>query len=571
MRPRETPGMPDETLQWQVTPGPQRRTRRQPQQPGKLERHQPHETRPPYRPQQTQGMQQARQPQQLAAKAPAESRAAVLTVLWQQLWAARWRVFVQCVCVAIAMLSAYLLSGSAVARKVSAFLFTFNFDQERVLLMTTLLMILGGSAAAGVIVRQRLPAALGGLLYFIVWYLSPFLVRVQHPPLGPDGLKQELIPGALAGMTLTLLGVALVCASVGAVLGAAYGDLVVTPLVALTLQLRDWTRHRAHGEATPLLRVLQRTGVSLALGALLIYALILTSAVPGTLLTFGIEGTLYQLAPGAHGANEQAHGTLLQGTYKSAALGGIARTYYIYLPPTYSVARAKRYPVLYMLHGSPGTPHNWVGAGKAPITEDALVANGLMRETVIVSADGTGPIYGFSEWANSFDGRQRMEDAIATDLVHYIDQNYRTLPDAADRAIGGNSEGGFGAVNIALHHPDIFGAALSMGGYFNAEGPVFGYGRGSTPYRAYNSPSSYIYTPSGARAARVLHFVICVGTDDGVYYMDGISFSQQLLKSGLHVTLLKDAGGHSWELWALELGESLPVLESPAQSTGTHS
>lgn len=507
-------------------------------------------------------MQQPRM-QLRGAKAPAQSRAAMLIA---RLWAARRRVLGWCACAALALLAAYLLSGSVVAQKVSAFLYTFNFDQERVFLMTTLLMILGGSAAAGVIVRQRLPAVVGGLLYFMLWYLSPFLARAQHPPLGPGGLKQELIPGALASMTLTLLGAALVCASVGAALGAAYGDLVVTPIV----QLWGSVGRRAHGEASPLPRMLPRAGISLALGALLIYALLLTRAVPGTLLTFGIEGSLYQLAPSAHGANGQAHGTLLQGTYTSAALGGISRAYYIYLPPTYSVARAQRYPVLYMLHGSPGTPHNWVGAGKAPITEDVLVANGLMRETIIVSADGTGPIYSFSEWANSFDGRQRMEDAIAVDLVHYIDQHYRTLPDATDRAIGGNSEGGFGAVNIALHHPEIFGATLSMGGYFNAGGPVFGYAPGSALYRAYNSPSAYMYTPSGSRAAHALRFVICVGTDDGVYYTDGITFSQQLQKAGSHVTLLKDAGGHSWELWSYELGESLPLLEPPLHAPGTH-
>lgn len=520
---------------------------------------------------------QTRQSQEPPARAGEEKHAeprmsalGALPALWQRLWAARWRLAIWCASVALATLATHLFSGSAVARHVSAFLYTFNFDQERVLLMTTLLMLVAGSATAGGVFRWRWPAALGSLLYFTIWYLLPFVARVQHPPLGPAGLKQELIPGALTNMVVTLLGVALVCASVGAAIGAAYGELVVTPLVMLARRLWDWARQPAGGGAKPLLRALPRSAVSLALGGLLVYAVVLTSFVPGTLLTFGIEGTLYRLAPGAHVGNEQAHGTVLQGTYKSEALGGATRTYFIYLPPSYVVAQVQRYPVLYMLHGSPGTPHNWVGAGKGPVTEDALVATGLMRETIIVTGDGTGPIYGFSEWANSFDGRQRMEDAVATDLVHYIDQHYRTLADAADRAIGGNSEGGFGAVNIALHHPDIFGAALSMGGYFTAEGPVFGYGHGSALYRAYNSPSAYIFTSSGARAVHALRFVICVASQDGVYYTDGITFSQQLRRVGAHVTLLKDTGGHSWALWALELGKSLPLLEPPLLTAGTH-
>ncbi len=475
-------------------------------------------------------------------------------------WITRWRVpLVWGATAALAALATHILSGSASAQQVGAFLYAFNFDQERVLLMTTLLMMLGGCAVAGIVFRRRLPAVMGGMLYFVGWYLFPFVQRAQHPPLGPAGLPQHLIPGALASMTVTLVGVALVSASVGAALGAAYGELVVTPLVALAVRLWRWRLLHQPARKQEIMRGLPRTVVSLALGGVLIYALVLTGAVPGTLLTYGIAGTLYRLAPGAQGT--EAHGTVLQSTFSSPSLGGISRSYFIYLPPSYAVAQSERYPVLYMLHGAPGTPHNWVGAGKAPSTADALVAAGKMRETIIVTADGTGPIYTYSEWANSFDGRQRMEDAIAIDLVHFIDQHYRTLPDAADRAIGGNSEGGFGAVNIALHHPDLFGSALSMGGYFDAESSIFGYGRSATQYRLYNSPSNYIFTASGLKAAHMLQFVICVGTRDGEYYTKGLTFYQQLQQIHAHATLLKDEGGHSWDLWALELGESLPLLE----------
>lgn len=506
-----------------------------------------------------------------AAREQANRRAPAVSAK-QTPWIMRWRVpLVWCASIALAALATHILTGSAGAKQVAAFLYSFNFDQERVLLMTTLLMMLGGCAVAGVVFRLRLPAVLGGMLYFGAWYLLPFVQRVQHPPLGPAGLPQQLIPGALTSMTITLVGVALISASVGAALGVAYGELVVTPLISLAVRLWRWGRQRTPASGLAVVRGLPRTGISLALGGLLIYALVLTGAVPGTLLTYGIEGTLYRLAPGAQGkAGAEAHGTVLQATYNSPALGGISRTYFIYLPPSYSLAQAERYPVLYMLHGAPGTPHNWVGAGKAPGTEDALVVAGKMREAIIVSADGTGPVYTFSEWANSYDGRQRMEDAIATDLVHYIDQHYRTLPDAADRAIGGNSEGGFGAVNIALHHPDLFGSVLTMGGYFDAEGSIFGYGKSATPYHLYNSPSKYIFTATGMRAAHMVHFVVCVGTGDGVYYTDGIAFYQQLVQIRAHATLLKNAGGHSWELWALELGESLPLLEPPAQPTGAH-
>ncbi|HEX8034127.1 MAG TPA: alpha/beta hydrolase-fold protein [Ktedonobacterales bacterium] len=574
MRPRETSGSTDETLRLPMTRGPVGRTTRQP--PGKPARLQPQQ--PPVSPtwhrlQQSRGTQQSRHIQQpRAAGGASDTRAVALPALWQRVRAAWVRVLIWAVCAITATVATDLISASAIARKVSAFLYTFNFDQERVLLMTTLLMLVAGSAAAGVVFRRRLSAVVGGLLYFILWYLSPFLARVQHPPLGPAGIKQVLIPGALTSMTLTLLGIALVCASVGAAIGAAYGELVVTPLVALAPTLWAWVRAPARDRAQPVLRALPRIVISLALGGLLVYALALSSAVPGTLLTYGIEGTLYRLAPGAQagGTNSEAHGTVLQGSYSSPSLGGIARTYAIYLPPSYSVASAERYPVLYLLHGSPGTPKDWMTAGKAPVTEDALLALGKMRETIVVGANGNGPVY-LSQWANSFDGRQRMEDAIAFDLVRYIDQHYRTLADAGDRAIGGNSEGGYGAVNIALHHPEIFGVAMTMSGYFVAEGATFGYGTGSSAYRAYNSPAQYIFTASGARAAHAVQFIICTGTKDGGYYLDSLDLYQRLLRVGAKATLVKNSGGHGWGLWALQLGESLPLLEPPLQAEGTHS
>jgi enterochelin esterase-like enzyme len=193
-----------------------------------------------------------------------------------------------------------------------------------------------------------------------------------------------------------------------------------------------------------------------------------------------------------------------------------------------------------------------------------------MRETILIGVDGNGPIYRFSEWANSFDGHQRMEDALVQDLVPFIDQHYRTLTDAADRTIGGLSMGGYGAVNIALHHPEVFRGVMSVGGYFQAEGPVFGSGSGRDTYRQFNSPSFLLQTPTGKRAASSMLFVIGVGTTDGRYYHEGGALYEQLRKMAVRVHLLTAVGGHSWPLWARQLGEALPLLEPLPLSARAH-
>jgi S-formylglutathione hydrolase FrmB len=251
-----------------------------------------------------------------------------------------------------------------------------------------------------------------------------------------------------------------------------------------------------------------------------------------------------------------------QGTFVSPALGGERKPFSVYLPPSYALFPDRRYPVLYLLHGSPGDHTNWFGAGHAVATADALFAAGVIRETILVAPDGNGAVYRVSAWANSYDKRQRMEDAIATDLVNSIDRQFNTLPDRAHRAIGGLSEGGYAAVNIALHHPDIFGAAVSLSGYFVADNsPVFGPSPPSASYRMLNSPALYVQTPDGQSAARRLSCIIGVGTADGVYYKAALAFVKQLRALGAPVAYVEISGGHSWNVWGQLLGQALRIVE----------
>ncbi len=71
-----------------------------------------------------------------------------------------------------------------------------------------------------------------------------------------------------------------------------------------------------------------------------------------------------------------SYGTTVTESLVSPALGGQKRTILVYLPPTYNthIGQNKRYPVLYLLHGSPGAAHDWFTAGKANQSADTLLA-----------------------------------------------------------------------------------------------------------------------------------------------------------------------------------------------------
>ncbi len=457
--------------------------------------------------------------------------------------------------IGIALFVPLLFRRSGLATSMDYQIMTLGFDAERVGLIDYLLLTLLGSTLAGLLVQRRSPAWIGGGVYFVMRYLLPFIQQAQHPGSGPDGQAQALRPGALDSTVLTLLTMALLCAGAGAVIGEAYGCVLITPLIALGKRVLARIRKVPASPKTPSLRV---SLSSLLLGIVLLGLFILGAIGAEPLLVYGPTANLYQPLQALRTVAPLRHGVLQHGTFSSPALGGILRTYWIYLPPSYTQKSSQRYPTFYLLHGNPGDSQSWFGGAHVDMTADTLLAEGKIRETILVAADGNGPLYPVSEWANSFDRRQRMEDAIVGDLVPFIDRHYRTLADAADRAIGGLSMGGYGAVNIALHHPDIFHKVMTTGGYFQAEGPVFGTDSRS---HQFNSPLLFLRTPLGKHNASQLMMIIGIGTTDGRYYREGFALYQQLLAMKISTRLFISVGGHAWPLWAKHFGQALLLFE----------
>jgi S-formylglutathione hydrolase FrmB len=145
-------------------------------------------------------------------------------------------------------------------------------------------------------------------------------------------------------------------------------------------------------------------------------------------------------------------GYLKDGAFFSQALGR-TMPYGVYLPPTYDSDPNRHYPVVYMLHGAGGHYSEWVAYGLPEMAED-LIWDGQIQPLIIVMPQGD-----HSYFVNHVgtDG-ERWGDYIAFDLIAHIDTTYRTIPQPSSRAIGGLSMGGFGALQLAFTHPDIFGA-----------------------------------------------------------------------------------------------------------------
>lgn len=140
----------------------------------------------------------------------------------------------------------------------------------------------------------------------------------------------------------------------------------------------------------------------------------------------------------------------------------------IYLPPSYKDSN-QRYPVVYHLTalGVPlASPYGYQAVKTAM---DHLLGERKAREMIVVIVAGYNSLGG-SFYVNSpITGN--WQDFIVQDVVEYMDSHYRTLASAASRGISGHSMGGFGALNLAIHHPEIFGAVYSLSpGLFDSQG-----------------------------------------------------------------------------------------------------
>jgi poly(3-hydroxybutyrate) depolymerase len=136
-----------------------------------------------------------------------------------------------------------------------------------------------------------------------------------------------------------------------------------------------------------------------------------------------------------------------------------------YLPPGYGVAGADHFPSVCFLHGFTGSARAWANATpfapSVPERLDALIAAGA-PPAIGLFVDGWTALGG-TQWTNSA-AVGRYRDYVARDVVAAADRALRTVPLAAARAVVGKSSGGYGALVMGAHHPDVFGHVASHAG-----------------------------------------------------------------------------------------------------------
>jgi S-formylglutathione hydrolase FrmB len=247
--------------------------------------------------------------------------------------------------------------------------------------------------------------------------------------------------------------------------------------------------------------------------------------------------------------------TVEQRSFFSAALQR-QMPYEIVLPAGYASGQ-QRYPVLYLLHGWQGDQTNWVA-----LTH--LVELASRYALIIVTPQALNSWY-VNSATNPAD---RYADYIGDDLIAEIDGHYRTIASPHQRAIAGLSMGGYGALLLTFHHPDLFAFAGSISGAF--EGPsgiehVLPALKPSTD-EAFGPPGSVTRKENDldtlierADHAKTPYMFLECGTSDPLLPSDRHVVAE-LSARGFAYEYHELPGAHTWSFWDDSLPQLLNVL-----------
>ena len=136
-------------------------------------------------------------------------------------------------------------------------------------------------------------------------------------------------------------------------------------------------------------------------------------------------------------------------TFHSKTINGDV-SYLVYLPPDYDQHPETRYPVLYELHASGGTPGR---AANVVPRFDKAIRSGKIPPMIIVLPNG---LRGATMYSDTKDGLYPVESVIIKDLIPHVDGTYRTIAARGGRALDGFSMGGFGAAHFGFKYPELF-------------------------------------------------------------------------------------------------------------------
>jgi enterochelin esterase family protein len=237
------------------------------------------------------------------------------------------------------------------------------------------------------------------------------------------------------------------------------------------------------------------------------------------------------------------HGEIHRHFYHNPAIESV-RSCRVYVPPGYGDHPEKRYPVLFLLHGSGGTDESWFREGKANVIMDNLIADGQASPMIVVTPYGHTVEPGTHGWPFVQEQGDFIEDFL-WELIPYLKSKYRLSQNPYDWALAGFSMGGYHTLMIGLNHPELFGNI----------GP-FSWGGGADFFEK-NAPHVLVDPESMNRDLQT--FYMACGKYD--FLFNGVVIMDSLLTSlGIEHEFHISEGGHNMRNWRKYLYHYAQIL-----------
>jgi len=255
-------------------------------------------------------------------------------------------------------------------------------------------------------------------------------------------------------------------------------------------------------------------------------------------------------------------GQVSQSQFDSAAL---KRSYpYTVYQPDVPPQHSDRYPVIYLLHGSFGSEHDWLVEGGLEATADRLIAEGRIPPTIIVMPGSQ------SWWLDGHN--EAAATAFLEDLLPHIEIELPVSGRREGRFVAGLSAGGYGATRFALMRPDLFGAAAALSPAIydplppeNSSAnrhPAFLDASGRFDASLWTNNNYPAYWDGYLAQRAVVPFYINSGDHDefGIPLHATALFTRLYQHQPEAVELRIVDGGHDWNVWTSTLPDALIFL-----------
>ena len=280
---------------------------------------------------------------------------------------------------------------------------------------------------------------------------------------------------------------------------------------------------------------------------------------PGSLYFYGASrwgSAIEILAPDQdfYALKDLPHGLVSQKLYFSKVTNSWRRCF-VYTPPGYERTPSKRYPVLYLQHGSGEDETGWATQGKANLILDNLIAAKKAVPMIIVMDNGyaSKPSQTTTQGAGLPVTFSTFEEVLINEIIPLIDSGYRTIAEREYRAMAGLSMGANQTIQITMHNLDKFSYIGGFSGTSNFPSP--------DPI----DPNTFMngkFKDGEALNKQIKLFWLGLGTKEPNVFIGSVGAFRALLdKQGIKYTYYESQGtAHEWLTWRRDLYQFAGLL-----------